>query len=176
MLGPRGPVWTLDCGGLRRNLGLGLAAAMEGEHRGGRRVKGGVIGSKSDAAALRRCAQRGAAAAARRGQAVQLARATQGPCSAATLKDKKAIQKEVARAMKQGTGLVQAALEHLDTAEHSWDRFVELGGHVIDGYPSEVQVVTYCRHVHVADVSRAAAHVPCAARQASEGCAEKRGA
>ena len=58
-------------------------------------------------------------------------------------KEDKEIAREVQRAMKQGTALVQASLEHLETAERSWDRFVEDGGHTINGYPTEVQVVTY---------------------------------
>ena len=48
---------------------------MEGAHRGGRRVKGGVVGSKSEASARQKRAQCGAAASGRRGQAVQIARA-----------------------------------------------------------------------------------------------------
>ena len=72
---------------------------------------------------------------------MQLARA--GKSTATKSKEDKAIDKEVQRAMKQGTGLVQAALEHLETAERSWDKFVREAGHVIDGYPTEVQVVTY---------------------------------
>ena len=112
---------------------------MEGAHRGGRRVKGGVVGSKSEASARQKRAQCGAAASGRRGQAVQIARAKVAEASS----EDKAVEEEVARAMQQGNGLVQATLEHLETAERSWDRFVELGGEVIDGYPSEVQVVKY---------------------------------
>ena len=114
---------------------------MEGAHRAGRALKDAVVGSKAEAAAQRRRAQSGAAAAARRGQAVQLARARQ--TTGADSKEDKAIAKEVGRALKQGNTLVQAAVEHLETAERSWDRFLKLGGHVIDGYPTEVQVVTY---------------------------------
>jgi len=114
---------------------------MEGGHSRGRRLKDVVVGSKAEAATRRRRAQQGVAAAGRRGQAVQLARAERADASK-TKKDK-AIAKEVERAMQQGTGLVQAALEHLDTAERSWDRFVKMGGHTVDGYPSEVLVVTY---------------------------------
>ncbi|EOD38198.1 hypothetical protein EMIHUDRAFT_98068 [Emiliania huxleyi CCMP1516] len=106
---------------------------MEGAHRGGRRVKGGVVGSKSEASARQKRAQCGAAASGRRGQAVQIARAKVAEASS----EDKAVEEEVARAMQQGNGLVQATLEHLETAERSWDRFVELGGEVIDGYPSE---------------------------------------
>ena len=90
---------------------------MEGAHRAGRSLKDAVIGSKAEAAAKRRRAQHGAAAAARRGQAVQLARAGNSTHDGNEPKSKedKAIDKEVQRAMKQGTGLVQAALEHLET-------------------------------------------------------------
>jgi len=79
---------------------------VDGAHRRGRTLKDVVVGSKQDAAEQRKLAQRGAAAAGRRGQAVQLARAQ------ATAQQDAAIDKEVTRAMKQGTGLVQAALEH----------------------------------------------------------------
>ena len=68
---------------------------------------------------------------------MQIARAKVAEASS----EDKAVEEEVA--MQQGNGLVQATLEHLETAERSWDRFVELGGEVIDGYPSEVQVVKY---------------------------------
>ena len=97
------------------------------------------MGSKSEASARQKRAQCGAAASGRRGQAVQIARAKVAEASS----EDKAVEEEVARAMQQGNGLVQATLEHLETAERSWDRFVELGGEVIDGYPSEVQVVKY---------------------------------
>lgn len=70
---------------------------------------------------------------------MQIARAKVAEASS----EDKAVEEEVARAMQPGNGLVQATLEHLETAERSWDRFVELGGEVIDGYPSEVQVVKY---------------------------------
>ena len=106
---------------------------MEGAHRAGRSLKDVIVGSKATAKLQRGRAQQGVAAAGRRAQAVQIARGTTNEKSA----EDKAIDKEVERAMKAGTGLVQAALEHLDTAERSWDRFVEQGGHVIDGYPSE---------------------------------------
>ena len=129
-------------------------------------MKGGVVGSKSEASARQKRAQCGAAASGRRGQAVQIARAKVAEASS----EDKAVEEEVARAMQQGNGLVQATLEHLETAERSWDRFVELGGEVIDGYPSEVQVVKY-----MSKMSRAAAHVSRAARGAAQGRAEKCG-
>ena len=89
---------------------------MEGAHRGGRRVKGGVVGSKSEASARQKRAQCGAAASGRRGQAVQIARAKVAEASS----EDKAVEEEVARAMQQGNGLVQATLEHLETdTDHS---------------------------------------------------------
>ena len=45
--------------------------------------------------------------------------------------------------MQKGTALVAASIERLETAERSWDKFVEEGGHVIDGYPTEELVLTY---------------------------------
>ena len=38
-------------------------------------------------------------------------------------------------AIKAGTGLVQASLEHLDEAERSWDKFVAELGMKVRGYP-----------------------------------------
>ena len=55
---------------------------------------------------------------------MQIARAKVAEASS----EDKAVEEEVARAMQQGNGLVQATLEHLETAERSWGRFVELGG------------------------------------------------
>ena len=49
----------------------------------------------------------------------------------------------MARAMKKGTALVAASIERLETAERSWDTFVEDGGHAIDGYPTAELLVTY---------------------------------
>ena len=45
--------------------------------------------------------------------------------------------------MKKSNGLVQAAVEHLETAERSWDKFVSESGIVVDRFPSEEQVLTY---------------------------------
>ena len=97
---------------------------MDGEHRGGRKLKDVVAGSKTVAADQRKRAQRGAAAAARKGQVVRRAIAA----SAARAKpsaEEAAIEKEVKRSMKKGTSLVQAALEHLNTAVRLWDKWVE---------------------------------------------------
>ena len=46
---------------------------MEGAHRGQRTLKEGVVGSKDEVTVQRRRAQNGAAAAGRRGQAVNVA-------------------------------------------------------------------------------------------------------
>jgi len=53
------------------------------------------------------------------------------------------IAKEVERSMKAGAALVQASIEHLDTAERSWDKHVREGGIKITAYPSAKQVLTY---------------------------------
>ena len=53
------------------------------------------------------------------------------------------VQKEVARAMETGSALVQASLEHLATAERSWDKWVAESGTVIEQYPTDVQVLSY---------------------------------
>ena len=83
---------------------------MDGAHRGGRTVNGVVKGSKAVATGNRQRAQNGAGAAGRRGQTVQRARAV------GKRKDQ-TIAKEVERSMKAGAALVQASIEHLDTAE-----------------------------------------------------------
>ena len=58
-----------------------------------------------------------------------------------------AIAREVERSMKKGTALVQAAIEHLHTAEGRaeglWDKWVQESDVSIDGYPTEVQVMTF---------------------------------
>ena len=114
---------------------------MEGVHKGGRTLKDVVVGSKAEAARRRQQAQQGAAAAGRVGQAVKRARENSTPST--TSKEDKEIAAEVARSMKKSNGLVQAAVEHLETAERSWDKFVTESGIVIDGHPSEEQVLTY---------------------------------
>jgi hypothetical protein len=122
----------------------------------GRRQQGG------QAVSQRERAQHGAAAAGDgRGQAVQLNRAHK--TAEAKIKEEKAISKEAKRAMKQGNALVQAAVEHLATAERSFDtgdRFVSLGGHVIKGYPTEVQVVTYMIVETQLNATRTVQHLP----------------
>ena len=111
--------------------------AREGAHSGERETAEAVVGSSGQAAAQRRRAQKGVAATARRGEAAVLGHVKKSG------KVSKAVQKEVTRAMKKGTALVAASIEHLETAERSWDKFVEEGGHTIDGYPTAELVVTY---------------------------------
>ena len=112
-------------------------SSREGAHNGERETDVGVIGSAVQAASHRRRAQQGVAATARRGQAALLSR------SAKSGKVSADVKKEVARAMKKGSALVQATLERVQTAERSWDKFVKEGGHVIRGYPTAELVVTY---------------------------------
>ena len=117
---------------------------MEGAHRGGRTLTEVVVGSKATAKEQRQRAQRGAAAAARKGQLVQRARAAAAAKKQTrSSEEDAAIAKEVERSMKKGTSLVQAALEHLQTAERLWDKWVAESGTSIDGYPTPVQVVTF---------------------------------
>ena len=70
---------------------------MEGAHRGQRTLKEGVVGSKDEVTVQRRRAQHGAAAAGRRGQAVNVALAGK---KLTTSKEDAAVEKEVVRAMK----------------------------------------------------------------------------
>ena len=113
---------------------------MEGAHRGQRTLKEGVVGSKDEVTVQRRRAQNGAAAAGRRGQAVNVARAERELTKS---KEDAAVEKEVVRAMKQGTALVQASLERLEGAERSWNKHVKDAGVRINSYPTEKQVLTY---------------------------------
>ena len=113
--------------------------AMENADRGGRTLPGGMlVGAKAEAAARRKSVQHGVAAAGRKGKATQL-----GHARRAKTKEDVAIDNEVERAMKKNKALVQASVEHLETAERSWDRYVENGGIVIRRYPTPKQVVTY---------------------------------
>ena len=54
-----------------------------------------------------------------------------------------AIAKEVARCIEKSAGLVQASLEHLETAERLWDNYLAESGTTIDGYPTAVHVVSF---------------------------------
>ena len=74
---------------------------MEGAHRGQRTLKEGIVGSKDEVKVQRRRAQNGAAAG-RHGQAVNVARAERKLTKS---KEDAAVEKEVVRAMKQGTAL-----------------------------------------------------------------------
>jgi hypothetical protein len=111
--------------------------SREGAHSGERETADAVVGSVVQAASQRRRAQKGVTAAARRGHAAVLSHVRKAG------KVAPAVQKEVERAMKKGTALVAASIERLETAERSWDKFVEEGGHAIDGYPTAELVVTY---------------------------------
>jgi hypothetical protein len=95
---------------------------MEGEHRGAPTLKDVVAGSRTAAAEQRARAQRGAAAAARKGRAVRAARATGKSKRSKAVGEDAAIEAEVERSMQKGTTLVQAAIEHLETAERLWDK------------------------------------------------------
>ena len=103
---------------------------MEGAHKQQRLVSDAIIvGDKVEAAKRRRRAQHGAAAAGRRGESIKVARALNGAINL------KVLEKDADEAIKAGTGLVQASLEHLDEAERSWDKFVAELGMKVCGYP-----------------------------------------
>ena len=123
-------------------------------------MKGGLAGSKLVARLQRERAQCGAAAAGRRGQAVQHALVS-------STKEQQVVAKEVKRAMQQSAALVAASLERLQVAEAAWDRDVQLNGVAVDGFPTVEQVLTFIK-----DVSGAAAHVPGAAWRPSQGSAK----
>ena len=80
---------------------------MEGAHRGARKLKDVVAGSKVAAAVQRRRAQHGAAATARKGTVLQRARATARGAgnTAMPSTEEAAIAREVERSMKKGTAL-----------------------------------------------------------------------
>ena len=88
------------------------AAPMEGAHTRQRLTAGNVLGDRQEADAQRDRVQCGAAATGRRGQAILIAAACNGSVPAT-------VRKDVARAMQAGSALVQASLEHLQTAERS---------------------------------------------------------
>ena len=109
---------------------------MEGAHKQQRLVSDAIIvGDKVEAAKRRRRAQHGAAAAGRRGESIKVARALNGAINL------KVLEKDADEAIKAGTGLVQASLEHLDEAERSWDKFVAESGMKVRGYPTVKQVL-----------------------------------
>lgn len=109
---------------------------MDGAHKRQRRTHDLVLGDKGEAGAKRQRVQHGVAASGRRGQAMQIrAAASKG------VSDE--VKQDVARAMQAGSALVQASLEHLETAERSWDKWVAEHAIVIKKYPTEVQVLCY---------------------------------
>ena len=112
---------------------------MEGAHSDGRALNDVVVGSRSTASQQRQRAQRGAAASARKVHVVQRARAKKKSVS----DEDAACEQEAIRCLEKGRALVQAAVEHVETAERAWDRWVEDSNVVIDGYPTMVQVVTF---------------------------------
>ena len=116
---------------------------MEGAHKQQRRVSvsdATIVGDKVEAAKMRRRVQHGATAAGRRGESIKVARALNGAINL------KVLEKDADEAIKAGTGLVQASLEHLDEAERSWDKFVAESGMKVRGYPTVKQVLMYMSH------------------------------
>ena len=113
---------------------------MDGAHKRQRMTADVVVGDKDEAAAKRQRVQRGVAASGRPGQALQVRAASGGAIP-------EEVRSEVAKAMQAGSALVQASIEHLETAERSWDDWVAEHGVVIKKYPSEVQVLTYMSHM-----------------------------
>ena len=101
---------------------------MDGAHKRQQRTADLVVGDKDEAGAKRRRVQNGVAASGRKGQATQI------PAE---------VQKEVAKAMRAGSALVQASLEQLQSAERSWDNWLAEHGVWVDKYPTDVQVLSY---------------------------------
>ena len=114
---------------------------MEGAHKQQRQLTDMLVGDKVEAAAKRRRAQYGAAAAGRRGQSIQAARARKG------MPDMKVLSEDAEAAMKAGNALVQASVEHLEEAERSWDKYVKESGSKIRGFPTEKQVLMYLSYM-----------------------------
>ena len=110
--------------------------AMEGAHKRQRQTSDLLVGDEGEAGEKRQRVQRGVGASGRRGQATQI-RAAPGKGISAQ------VRQDVAKAMQAGSALVQASLEHLETAERSWDKWVREHGIVIKNYPTEVQVLSY---------------------------------
>ena len=137
---------------------------MEGAHKQQRQLTDMLVGDNVEAAAKRRRAQYGAAAAGRHGQSIQAARARNG------MPDMKVLAEDAEAAMKAGNALVQASVEHLEEAERSWDKYVKEVG-LEDSWLPDREAGADVPVVHVAD---ARARVPGAAWQATEGPAEER--
>ena len=137
---------------------------MEGAHRRQRQQSDTIVGDEGEAKAKRRLAQSGVAAAGRRSQSIQVAKARKVKL------DMKVFKKDAEDALKAGAGLVKASLEHLAEAGRSWDKFVADTGMKIKSYPTEVQVVTRtcrrCRGRGSANAWRSAASDGRAGRRA----------
>ena len=117
-------------------LSLHWRTAMDGAHKRQRQLRGVVVGDAVEAGAKRQRVQRGVAAAGRKGQATQIGAAAANNISAE-------VREEVAKAMEAGSSLVQASIEHLETAERSWDKWIVEHGIVVRKFPTEVQVLSY---------------------------------
>ena len=89
--------------------------AMEGAHKQQRRVSDAIIvGGKVEAAKMRRrvlCTALCCSCSGRRGESIKVARARNGAINL------KVLEKDADEAIKAGTGLVQASLEHLSTKQ-----------------------------------------------------------
>ena len=120
----------------RRTCCVISAACMDGAHAKQRVTAEAVYADKQEAAAKRQGVQHGVAASGRKGQATSIRAASNGTVP-------KAVQDEVARAMKSSSALVQASLEHLETAERSWEKWLSENNIVVKRYPTEVQVLSY---------------------------------
>ena len=107
--------WRWSCIILLRCAGR--AHGMDGAHKRQRRTSDLVVGDEGEAGAKRQRVQNGVAAAGRKGQATQIRAASLGTVPVE-------VRTEVAKAMQVGSALVQASLEHLQTAERSWDKWV----------------------------------------------------
>ena len=105
---------------------------MEGAHKRQRQIADTIHGDKEEAAAKRRRAQSGVAAAGRHGQSIQAAKAARARKGGLDLE---LLKKDAEEALKAGAGLVQASLEHLEEGERSWDKFVEETGMVGEHWP-----------------------------------------
>ena len=95
----------------------GRTHGMDGAHKRQRQTSDLVVGDEDEAGAKRQRVQNGVATAGRKGQA------TPDPGGVSWYRSRRGT-KEVAKAMQAGSALVQASLEHLQTAERSWDTWV----------------------------------------------------
>ena len=125
---------------------------MDGAHKRQRRTSDLVVGDEGEAGAKRQRVQNGVAASGRIGQATLIRGASLGTVPIE-------VRKEVAKAMQCGSALVQASLEHLQTAERSWDMWVAEHSVRVNKYPTDVQVLSY-----MSDMSRSRQRVCLAQR------------